>query len=76
MQERSLRQIKTWTAFHAFRRELPENCAACNEPIRWGTYKREVWIASHPRYGDLFVILRFHEDPECDTLREDGFSFN
>lgn len=64
------RLIPQWTTVHAFRLRLDNACAQCGESITHGTYKREVWVHTHPRYGDEFVVLRYHEDPICPKYWE------
>lgn len=59
------RLVPQWTAIHSFTRALENACCQCGEPIKHGTYRREVWIYTHERYGDEFVVLRYHEWPEC-----------
>lgn len=64
------RLVPQWTRVHAFRLRLEDACEQCGEPITYGTYKREVWISRHPRFGDLFIIRRYHDDPICQKYWE------
>ncbi len=57
---RRQRLIGLWTSYHTVIRKLPTNCEHCDQEILFGEYKREVWIDSHPRFGDFFVIRRYH----------------
>lgn len=70
----TMRLIKAWTRTHTVGKVPDDPCAACNEPIRHGQYRREVWVSSHPRFGDTFIIVRYHDHPECPHSINDNQS--
>lgn len=63
------RYIRTWTKTHQIRRVI-DGCEQCGERITHGTYRREVWIYLHERWGVQFIIRRFHNDPVCGKYME------
>lgn len=63
------REIWQWTETHTTTRRIGE-CEQCGEEIFHGSYKREVWITTHPKYGDRFLIKRYHDHPDCAIYRE------
>jgi hypothetical protein len=63
------RNVVTWCRTHAVRLRI-DSCTQCGEPITFGSYRREVWIYPHERYGDEFVVRRYHEEPVCPKYLE------
>lgn len=64
------RQIWQWTQRFTTSRNVGD-CEQCGDRIFHGQYVREVWITTHPKYGDRFLIKRYHDHPECGIYRDE-----
>ena len=65
------RQIWQWRRVHAVTRPGDELCSECMERFVWGTYIREVYVVTHPRYGQRIEVRRLHDDPVCPQYLEE-----